>query len=258
MASGAVEPGGVIRVARSRGILSVMRDRVALITGATGELGRAVAGILAAEGVRLALAGTDDGRLRGVASGLDLADDRWAPVVVDLRDPIATHAAIDGVVGRLGSIDMLVHLVGGWASGGLVTEIDREVLRDQLEQHLWTTLNVVESTVPAMLERGWGRVVAVATPSATNPGKGTATYSIPKIAQETLLRTLAREVAGTGVTANLVLVKAIDAKHERESDPSPKTAGWATPEEIAAAIAFLCSDGAVAINGARIPLDGRG
>ncbi|MGH2477016.1 MAG: SDR family NAD(P)-dependent oxidoreductase [Candidatus Limnocylindrales bacterium] len=233
-------------------------ERVALITGATGELGRALAGLLAADGVRLALAGTDEGRLRDVARGLDLADERWTPVVADMRDAEAARMAVAGVDDRFGGIDMLVHLVGGWTSGGRVTELDREVLRDQLDQHLWATLNVVEAAVPGMIERGWGRVVAVATPTATTPGKGTATYAIPKIAQETLLRTLAREVAGSGVTVNLVVVKAIDVQGERVSDPSPKNAGWATPDEIAAAIAFLCSDAAHAINGARVPLDGRG
>lgn len=233
-------------------------DRHALITGATGELGRAVAALLAAADVRVSLAGTDEGRLAGVAADLRLADDRWTPVVMDVRDAAATRAAIDGAAERLGPVDIVVHLVGGWTGGGPVTDLDRERLRDQLDQHLWATLNVIEAAVPGMVERGWGRVVAVATPTATNPGKGTAAYAIPKVAQETLLRTLAREVAGSGVTVNLVVVKAIDAKGERVSDPSPKNAGWATPAEIAATIVFLCSDAADAVNGARVPLDGRG
>ena len=79
-----------------------------------------------------------------------------------------------------------------------------------------------------------------------------------KAAEETLIRTIAREVATTGVTANLVVVKAIDIEHARETDPSPKNASWSTPEEVAATIRFLCSDGAASVNGARIPLDGRG
>ncbi len=260
---GAGVPGGQRprrRPSRHGGTIGAMAsiERVALITGATGELGRAVAGLLSADGVRLALAGTDEGRLRDVARDLGLADERWAPVVADMRDAAAAAAGIRRVVERFGSVDMLVHLVGGWTSGGRVTDLDRDALRDQLDQHLWATLNVLEAAVPGMLERGWGRVVAVATPTATSPGKGTATYAIPKVAQETLVRTLAREIAGSGVTANLVVVKSIDVKSERVSDPSPKNAGWATPDEIAAAIAFLCADAADAINGARLPLDGRG
>lgn len=233
-------------------------DRVALVTGATGALGRVVARRLADAGHRLVLAGTDEGRLRTTADELGLAPDRWLPAVADLGDPEAARTAIAAAADAAGRIDILVHLVGGWTSGGPVTDLDRAALRDQLDQHLWSTLNAVEATVPAMVEHGWGRVVAVATPFATDPGPKMAAYAIPKVAQETLLRTLAREVGGSGVTANLVVVRKIDADHDREREPSPKNAAWVTPEEIAATIAWLVSDAAVAVNGARIPLDGRG
>ena len=126
-----------------------------------------------------------------------------------------------------------------------------------LDQHLWTTLHVVQAAVPGMVARGWGRVIAVSTPYAANPlGKGAA-YAISKGAEETLLRALAREVAADGVTANLVVVKRIDVDHEREREPSPQNATWTTPEEIATVMRFLCTDEAAAITGARIPLDGR-
>jgi NAD(P)-dependent dehydrogenase (short-subunit alcohol dehydrogenase family) len=71
------------------------------------------------------------------------------------------------------------------------------------------------------------------------------------------LRTLAREVAGDGITVNVIAVRKIDVDHEREANPSPKNAAWTTPEEIAATMRFLCSDDAAAITGARIALDGR-
>lgn len=233
-------------------------NRIALVTGATGQLGRLVTATLAGDGHRLVLAGTDDARLRSAASDLGLDDERWTPVVADLADREATHAAIDGAVERFGGIDILIHLVGGWASGGPVTELDRDALRDQLDQHLWTTLNVVESVVPGMTSRGWGRVVAVATPFATEPRQGQAAYAISKVAQETLIRILARELGDTGVTANVVVVRKIDTDLERETAPSSKNAAWVTPAEIAATMRYLVSDEAAAVNGARIPLDGRG
>ena len=83
-----------------------------------------------------------------------------------------------------------------------------------------------------------------------------APYAIGKAAQEALLGGLAREVVGTGVTVNLVLVKTIDVDHERDAEPSPKTAAWTTPEEISAVIGHLLSDDARAVNGAKIPLFG--
>ena len=126
-----------------------------------------------------------------------------------------------------------------------------------LEQHLWTTLNVAQAVVPGMIERGWGRIVAVSTPFAMTPGPRGASYAVAKAAEDTLVRALARELGDSGVTANLVVVKQIDTRRERETDPSPKHASATTPAEIAATLHYLCSDEAAAINGARIPLDGR-
>ncbi|HET7704206.1 MAG TPA: SDR family oxidoreductase, partial [Candidatus Limnocylindrales bacterium] len=95
------------------------------------------------------------------------------------------------------------------------------------------------------------------TAAAVNAPAGSGPYAAAKGAQEILLRSLAKEVGGRGVTVNLVAVRAIDEKRERETAPSTKNASWTTPDEIAATIRYLCSDEAAAINGARIPLDGR-
>ena len=72
-----------------------------------------------------------------------------------------------------------------------------------------------------------------------------------------ILKVLAKEVGGSGVTVNVVAVRQIDTEHAREGEPSPKNAAWTTPEEIVATFRYLASDAAAAINGARIPLDGR-
>jgi 3-oxoacyl-[acyl-carrier protein] reductase len=106
-----------------------------------------------------------------------------------------------------------------------------------------------------MVDRGWGRVIAVSPPVAGEPSAKMAPYAIGKAAQEVLLRTLAKEVAGAGVTVNLVIVKAIDEHGVRASDP--KKASWTGPDEIAATFRFLASDEAAAVNGARIPLYNR-
>jgi NAD(P)-dependent dehydrogenase (short-subunit alcohol dehydrogenase family) len=115
----------------------------------------------------------------------------------------------------------------------------------------------VQAVVPDMVERGWGRVMVISTPLASEPGPRGGGYLAAKAAQEALVRTLARDLAGSGVTANILLVRTIDAKHERTSAPSPRNASWSTPEEIAQVMLLLASDAAGAINGARIPLYGR-
>jgi len=244
---------GLVRSA----ILITMRDRVVLITGATGPLGRAAASAFAADDARLGLIGTNLHRLDAMAGELALAPDRWAPGVGDLRDRDAARSAVEAVVTRQGPVDVLLHLVGGWTGGTALVDLDPSVLDDMLGQHLWSTFHVVQAVLPAMLGRGAGRIVAVTSTAAASPGPRMAPYVAAKAAQEALLRSVARDVAGTGVTANLIAIKAIDADHERETAPSAKNASWTTPEEIVATIRYLCSEEAAAVNGARIPLDGR-
>jgi NAD(P)-dependent dehydrogenase (short-subunit alcohol dehydrogenase family) len=176
----------------------------------------------------------------------------------DLRRADAAASAVSAVVDRFGSVDALIHVVGGYHGGETVVDVRDAEVGAMLSQHLWTTLNMVRAAVPVMTAAGWGRVVAVSSPFASTPGKAVAPYAIGKAAQEALLGGLAREVAGTGVTVNLVLVKTIDVEHQRDTEPSPKTASWTTPEEISAVIGHLLSDDARAVNGAKIPLFGNG
>ena len=230
-------------------------DRVVLITGATGVLGRETARVFAAEGDRLGLVGTDQDRLAGVARDLGIADDRWVAGIGDLRQREGAQEAVAAVTKAFGRVDVLAHLVGGYTAGTPIAELDPADIAGMLDQHLWSTLHVAQSVIPGMVERGWGRVLAVSPPVAAEPPAKFAPYAVGKAAEEVLLRTLAREVAGAGVTVNIVIVKAIDEQGVRTTDP--KKASWTGPDEIAAVFRFLASDEAAAVTGARIPLHGR-
>ena len=232
-------------------------QRVVLVTGATGGLGGVVVRTFAEAGARLGLVGTDRERLVAAASAAGLADDRWAPGVGDLTDAEAARRVVADVSGALGPVDALLHLVGGYAGGGPIAEFDDDQLRSMLDQHLWSTLNVARAAVPGMVERGWGRVIAVTASTVVTTPPKLAAYTVAKAAEETLLRTLAREVSGNGVTVNLIAVRTIDTDRERERNPMPKNATWTTPEELASVMLYLCADEAGAITGARIAMDGR-
>jgi NAD(P)-dependent dehydrogenase (short-subunit alcohol dehydrogenase family) len=233
-------------------------DRVVLITGATGGLGRVAAARFAADGARVGLVGTDRGRLDALAGELGLAAGSWVAAAGDLRAADDANRTVAEIAARFGRIDVVLHLVGGWAGGTTIAELDPAEMRGMLDQHLWTTLNVARAALPGMLERGRGRFVAISSTVALEGTTGMASYAVAKAAEEALLRTLAREVAGTGVTANVLVVRKIDAEHERDASPSPKNATWATPEELVAAMVYLCSDAGSVVNGTRIPLTGRG
>jgi NAD(P)-dependent dehydrogenase (short-subunit alcohol dehydrogenase family) len=229
-----------------------------LVTGATGPSGRAVARRFVADGARVALNGTDPGRLASVIAALDLPADTVVAVPGDLTDPVTARDVVAATEAALGRVDVLAHLVGGWTGGTTVVDLDPAEVRRMLDQHLWTTLHVLQAVLPGMAERGFGRVVAVSSPYASAPGPRGASYAIAKAAEEVLLATVAREVAAAGVTANILVIRTLDDDRSRAAQPAAKTAGWTTPDELADAIAWLASPAAAAVTGARIPLDGRG
>lgn len=226
-----------------------LQGRAAIISGATGGLGRVLARRLTDAGSSLVLLGTDASRLDALASELVLPAARCLTLVADLRDTEATGSAVDAALERFGRVDVLAQLVGGYAGGTPLVELDPTELSDMLDQHVWTTFNLARAVVPRMTAAGWGRIVAISPTSVATPGPNMSAYTTAKAAQDALLTSLARELKGSGVTANLLVVRAIDTEHSGK-------AGWTTPEAIASAISYLCSDDAAGVNGARIPLTG--
>ncbi len=231
-------------------------NRVTIITGATGNLGRVVARRFAEVGARLALFSTDERKLRRLADELALPEDRWVTRALDLRDPSAARLAAQTVLDKFGRAEILLHFVGGWTGGKPIAEVEASAVSEMLAQHLFTTIHLTQAFVPHLAANRWGRVIVISSPHAAAPPADGAPYAVAKAAQEALILALARDVENTGVTANVLRVRTIDAEHERDRAPSPENAAWTTPEEITAAIVYLCSDQARVVNGARIPLYG--
>jgi NAD(P)-dependent dehydrogenase (short-subunit alcohol dehydrogenase family) len=222
---------------------------VVLITGATGPLGRAAAARFSLDGARLVLVGTDLPRLEALAADLKLNAARTHLATADLRDADAARAMAASAIERFGRIDVLLHLVGGWAGGTGVVGLDHAEVRRMLDQHLWSTLHAVQAVAPGMIERGFGRVLAISSPLAGTPGPKGASYAIAKSAEEIILRSLAKEAAGTGVTANLLLVRAIAGGEGAPASAVP-------PEELVETLAYLASPAAATVTGQRIAIGG--
>ena len=231
-------------------------ERVAVITGATGGLGRVAAHQLAQRGLRLALVSSNEEKLAALGQELDLPHERWLAHAADLTRPDAAQALLEAVTARFGRADILLHFVGGWLGGKEVPEVTSEEVASMLRQHLWSTFYLAQVFAPHMLTNGWGRLIVISSPNAGRPPAKGAPYTISKAAQEALMLTLAEELKHSGVTANVLRVQTIDVGHERQRQPSSRNASWTTPEEISAAIMYLCSDEAQQVNGARLPLYG--
>ncbi|MBN1451073.1 MAG: SDR family NAD(P)-dependent oxidoreductase [Anaerolineales bacterium] len=233
-----------------------LENRTVVISGATGELGAVLSRDLAAWRVNLALLGRDAEKLDELSKSLSLPEGQVMTVTVDLLDPKQTKAAAGAVVDKFAHVDVLLHLAGGWTGGKSLVETPVADLTFMLSQHVWSSFNVIQAFVPSLVENGWGRVVMISSPSASQPSAKGGAYAAGKAGQEAMMLALAEELKGTGVTANLLLVKTIDTQRKKVSEPGVGNAAWTTPEEISAAMLYLLSEQAGTINGAKIPMYG--
>jgi len=233
-----------------------IQNKVTVISGATGGLGRVVAREFAEQGAKLVLVGTNAERLAQLVTELKLNPESYVTVVAELTQSGAAQEVLEAALAKFGRVDILFNFIGGWIAGKPVPEVPPEEVENMLAQHFWTSFNLAQAFIPHMLENHWGRYVIISTSSVGAPPANSLPYTVGKAAEETLMLTLAEELKHTGVTANVLRVRSIDVEHKREHEPSPKNASWTTPEEIVAALLYLCSDEANRVSGARIPLYG--
>ena len=232
--------------------------KIVAISGATGGLGPTVVRAFLDAGSRLAVAGRSAETLKTLVDSLPGAAGRCMTTVVDLTEEAATRGWADQVVRKLGRVDVVAHLVGGYRGGSSIAEIqasDWDFLRANL---VTTTLNVVRAFVGPLSSNGWGRFLAVTSPRAQAPTAKNALYAMAKSASDALVLAMANELAGSGATANLIMVDSIEVPGA-DAAAQKKAYGKSTSAaQIAAAMLFLCSDEAATINGVRLPLIGRG
>jgi len=222
-----------------------MKERVVVITGATGVLGQLAAHTFAEQGDSLALVSDDQEVLDTLTKELDLPEERILTHTANLLDESAVQGSVEAVSAKFGRVDALIHLVGGWTGGKTLKEASVDDFAFMLEQHAWTTIHLLRAFSPKLITNGWGRVIGVSSPFAVKPSATMGAYGMGKAAQEALLMSLADEFTGTDVTANIIHVKAIDVKG---------TGKGTSPQEIVSAMLYLFSDAAGKVNGARIPL----
>jgi len=230
-------------------------NRVAVITGAAGGLGSVVTRAFAQEGAMLALIGRERARLEALAQTLPLPGERLWLGAYDLRSAQAAKEAAQAIQDHFGKVHIVIHTVGGWVGGKALVDVAESELNDMLEQHLWSAFHTAQAFIPHLLAGGWGRFVVISSPAATHPPARSAPYAVGKAALEAMTLSLAEDLKNSGVTANILQVRAIDTEHRREAQ-DPARAGWTTPEEIAAAILYLCSEAGGRLNGSRLPLYG--
>jgi NAD(P)-dependent dehydrogenase (short-subunit alcohol dehydrogenase family) len=232
----------------------------ALVTGAAGGIGRATCLELAKQGWKVAACD-----LRGAEETVaSLPDGEAISVAFDVRDVKATWTAYERIESELGPVGAVV------ANAGVVDRLehaatmDPEAWRAELEVNLTGAFLSLQPALAGMKERGAGRLVAVSSIAATDGLGGQVAYSAAKAGLLGMVRTLALEMAASGVTVNAVLpgmigtdkVEAMPQEVKDRATARVPMRRFATTDEVAAVIAFLCSDAASYITGAWLPVDG--
>lgn len=230
--------------------------KLALVSGGTGGLGRAVTLAFLAEGARVAVPyfsviEFDDLKATAQDYGMRLEGQK-----VDVTDEAAVHAFVDDLVAKHGTVDVLVNTVGGYAGGLKLWEMDAKVFDRMLQLNLRSGFALSRAVVPAMLKQGRGAIVNVAAKAAVDHAAGASAYASSKAAAVALMDSLAADLKGSGVRVNSILPSIIDTKANREAMPGSDFGKWPKPEEIARVILFLCSDDATVIHGAAVPVYG--
>ena len=237
-------------------ISDILRDRVVLITGATGALGSAVTREFAQTQARLALTGRSEQKLEHLMDEAGLTAERAFAVPADVTQADSVQALVEAIETHLGRVDALLNIAGGWRGGKPVGETSLKEWDHMLALNLHSAFLLSRALVPSMVEAGWGRIVHVSSRTAVAPRAKSAAYAVSKMGLITLTEVIAAEVKGSGVTANVILPSTIDTPANRASMPKANPDKWVPPQRIAATMRFLCSDAAASINGARIPIYG--
>ncbi len=232
-----------------------LSNTVAIITGAAGNLGAAVAARFRSAGARIALVDHSPDRL---ARSHEAGPDCLLLGGVDLTAEDNVQGMAAAARDHFGRIDALVHTVGGFRGGTPVEDEPLSTWDRLMTVNLHTTVLACRAVLPSMRDQGGGAIVTVSAGAALSAPAGLAAYSAAKAAVLRLTESLAAEVKAQGIRVNSVLPSTIDTPQNRQAMPDADPSAWVRPGEIADVIAFLVSDAGRAVTGAAIPVTGGG
>ena len=223
-------------------------DRTVVITGASGNLGRAVAQAFGDQGASLALLDLKRGSLQD--------GDKQVFLEVDLLNPDGARAAVGKALERFGRIDVLCNIAGGFRMGPPVHETPDRDWDFLFGLNARSVLHMARAVVPHMLEAGGGKIVNIGAFAAQRGTAGMGAYVASKSAVIRLTETMAAELREKNINVNCVLPTIIDTPENRAAMPKADPRRWVAPQDLAAVIVFLASEAARAIHGAALPVTG--
>lgn len=236
-----------------------MHGKTVMITGGSGNVGRAVAHRFAREGANLVLVDRSAERLNALCEELT---SQYAvgtlAAVADALDTTAVDQAITAAVDKFGGIDILAHTIGGFAYGDPVYAMNMQTFEQQLNLNVRPIYTLVGRVVQHMLDRQKpGKVVIVLSRAAVKGSANSSAYTATKAAAQSIMESLALEVRDKGINVNGIMPSIIDTPPNRKDMPKADFSKWVTVDDIANTIYFLSSDAANALHGVSLEVYGR-
>jgi 3-oxoacyl-[acyl-carrier protein] reductase len=254
-----------------------LRDRVAVVTGASRGIGRQIALDFAREGTHVVLVARTESALGVTAHEAEAHGVRVVPVVADLFDHDAAPLVAERAIEEFGRIDILVNNAGGGGDAVRLQKLTNQDWQQGFELNFFSCVRMTSACLPPMLDRAWGRIVSLSSTYGVEPGPYFGPYSAAKAALLNYSKNLSRAFSAQGVLANCVIpgVTITEAINEtahaaaaaqgtspedvmaRMMQQDPVSMGrFGEPQEVAAAVVFLASEAASWITGASLAVDG--
>lgn len=234
--------------------MSASGQKVVMVTGAAGQLGHAVESAFALAGYRRIVCDVDEAALKRVYS--DSSPDRVL-VPVDLTDTPAVEKAVAGAAERLGTVDVLCNVAGGFHYGEPVHQMKPEVWRHMIDLNATTLINAVRAVVPLMISSGRGTIINVGAAAHQRGQAHMSAYGAAKGAVARLTESMAEELRNEDIGVFCVMPEMIDTPANRRDMPTADTSNWTPPSAIAEVMLLLAKDQAFIMSGATFPVRGR-
>jgi len=231
----------------------VSSAKTVFVTGAAGNLGRAIAAAFEQRGANLVLVARTK---ESLAAALGAENERRVFIAADLLDQGAIDWAVRLTRERFGCLDILCNIAGGFKMGPPVHETSDKDWDFLMDINARTMLHAVRAAVPQMIDAGGGKIVNVGAFAAQKGVARMGAYVAAKSAVIRLTEAMAAELRDKNINVNCVLPTIIDTPENRAAMPKTDPARWVAPEDLANVIVFLASDEARAIHGAAVPVTG--